>query len=99
MRLARGIPWGADLSPTGALAVNRAREAYRGGEHKSDRSDALVIADQLRMRWRSLQEICETDIEALSDDLVKVVRETMQPAHVSLWLRPDTASQREQTDQ
>ena len=23
------------------LALNRAREAYRGGEHKSDRSDAL----------------------------------------------------------
>jgi hypothetical protein len=30
----------------------------------------------------------ETDLNALSGDVVGVVRETMQPAHVGFWLRP-----------
>jgi hypothetical protein len=40
----------------------------------------------------------ETDLEALKDELVDVVRETMQPEHASVWLRPDRSPPPERAD-
>jgi hypothetical protein len=50
--------------------------------------DAAKTLDTFSARLRE-----ETDLTTLSEELVGVVSETMQPEHVSLWLRPDTASE------
>ncbi len=50
------LGWGERVFYVPGRTVDRVRDAYRG-EAKSDPRDAFVIADQLRPRYRSVQEV------------------------------------------
>jgi hypothetical protein len=62
--------------------LRRAIQAFIDRRFYPRKYDARKTLEAFSVKLRN-----ETDLNALSDDLVRVVREMMQPKYVSLWLR------------
>jgi hypothetical protein len=72
-----------------SLPLRRQVQAFVDRRFYRRKYDAAKTLQVFSSRLRD-----ETDLDMLDDHVVGVVVETMQPAHFSLWLRPDPSQKR-----
>lgn len=77
----------AEASASPARAEAGTRQARGSSPEHCPASPPTDLQERLRDE--------ETDLDSLSEELLGVVRETVQPEHASLWLRSRTADEKE----